>query len=263
MNEKNFEYLKDNLKYMGFGEQLYADLERGIKSGAAEFQLSHSSVIHQKPFEVKLNFRKGEHTDRYFFNSYHASLQHSNGETKDQVFYLEKGRGITAKEAYNLLDGRAVYKELSNKEGVPYKAWVQLDFGVKDKHNNHEVKQFHENYGFDLKGALGKYALSEMDGGDREKALLQSLQKGNLQAVGVLSDTGMTKMFVQAHPQYKTVTFYDSELRRVPRERLEPYQKVGSDNGKEVGREQKQDRSAEGKQKVARSPKLQKTAKGL
>ncbi len=52
-----------------------------------------------------------------------------------------------------MLEGRAVFKELSTKEGQAYKAWVQLDFENKDKHNNHEMKQFHENYGYDLKAA--------------------------------------------------------------------------------------------------------------
>src|SRR5256885_16701734 len=112
MNEQNFEYLKDNLKYMGFGEQLNPSLENQLKQNPSSFQLKFSTEINKKPFEATLNFRKSDNADMYFFNSYHASLKRSNGETKDQVFYLTKGKGVTAKEAYNLLEGRAVHKEL-------------------------------------------------------------------------------------------------------------------------------------------------------
>jgi len=71
----------------------------------------------------------------YFFNSYHASLQKTNGEKLDQTFYINKGKGITSKEAFNLLDGRAVHKDLVTKENQPYKAWLQLDLGNKDEKN--------------------------------------------------------------------------------------------------------------------------------
>jgi hypothetical protein len=66
-----------------------------------------------------LQFRKSDNSDMYFFNSYEASLQRSNSERVNQTFYLNKGKGVTTKEAFNLLDGRAVHKELTNRDNVP------------------------------------------------------------------------------------------------------------------------------------------------
>ena len=143
MNEKNFEYLKDNLKYMGFGEKQNETLEQQLKEGKDSFQLTFNADVNKKPFEATLQFRKSDNSDMYFFNSYQATLERSNKEKVEQTFYLNKGKGVTAKEAYNLLEGRAVHKELSNKAGEPYKAWIQLDFDSKDKNNNHEVNQYH------------------------------------------------------------------------------------------------------------------------
>ena len=40
MNVKNLEFLKEGLKYLGFGEKLNADLENKIKEQPAEFKLS-------------------------------------------------------------------------------------------------------------------------------------------------------------------------------------------------------------------------------
>ena len=117
MNNENFQYLTDNIKYMGFGEALKADLERSMSEGKAGFQLEYVTQIGHKAFEATLNFRKSDSTDMYFFNSYHAALEKKNGEKNEQTFYLNKGKGVTAKEAYNLLDGRAVHKDLVTKEG--------------------------------------------------------------------------------------------------------------------------------------------------
>ena len=95
---------------------------------------------------------------------------------------------------------------------------MQLDFENKDKHNNFEVKQFHENYGYDLKEAVGKYAIAELKDPEKEKALMQSLQKGNIQSVTIEKDGNTHKMFIEANPQFKSVTLYDGQMKRVQKE---------------------------------------------
>ncbi len=251
MNNENFQYLTDNIKYMGFGENHKADLEKNMAEGKAEFQLVHRVEINKKPFEATMNFRKSDSTDMYFFNNYHASLEKSNGKKVEQTFYLNKGKGVTGKEAYNLLDGRAVQKDLVTKEGQPYKAWIQLDFENKDKNNNFEVKQFHENYGYDLKASVEKFAVAELKDPEKEKTLMQSLQKGNVQSVTIEKDGGSHKMFVEANPQYKNVTLYDSNMKMVAKESLQQY-KTGIDKGskaveKELGPDKKKDLKQEAK----------------
>jgi hypothetical protein len=236
MNNDNLQYLKDNIKYMGFGENMYRELERNLGEGKAEFQLQFAAEINKKPFEATLNFRKSDSTDMYFFNNYHASLEKSNGEKNEQTFYLNKGKGVTVKEAYNLLDGRAVHKDLTTKEGQPYKAWIQLDFENKDKNNNFEVKQFHENYGYDLKGAVEKFAVVDLNDPEKAKALMQSLEKGNVQSVTIEKDGSSHKMFMEADPQYKKVTVYDSNMKMVAKESLEQY-KAGVEKGTKAVKE--------------------------
>ena len=176
MNEKNLEYLKDNLKYMGFGDGLTSQLAKEVAAGQPQFQLHFEADMNKKAFAAVLNFRKSDNSEMCFFNSYHASLKRTNGDVVDQVFYLNKGKGVTAKEAYNLLEGRAVFKELTNKEGQSYHAWLQLDLSKRDKHNNHEVKQFHEHYGFNLSEAMQKFPIKEMQEADLRDVLLRSLE---------------------------------------------------------------------------------------
>lgn len=235
MNQDNLKYLMDNIKYMGFGEKLNTELEQKMQEGRADFQLTASVEFNKKSFEATLNFRKSDTTDMYFFNNYHATLEKNNGEKVEHTFYLNKGKGVTAKEAFNLLDGRAVHKDLVTKDGNEYKAWLQLDFENKtDK--GFDVKQFHENYGYDLKDAVAKYAVAELNDPDKEKALMTSLQKGNIQSVTIEKDGGSHKMFMEANPQYKNVTLYDSNMKMVAKESMSQYQ-AGIEKGAKAVKE--------------------------
>lgn len=246
MNEKNFEYLKDNLKYLGFGEQQNERLEALLKEGKESFQLQYVADMNKKKFEATLHFRRSDSSDMYFLNSYKATLERSNGEKVDQTFYLNKGKGVTAKEAHNLLEGRAVHKDLATKAGEPYKAWIQLDFENKDKHNNHEVKQYHENYAYNLKEAVGKFPILELDGGDKEKSLLQSLQKGNLQSVTLVANGEGQRVFIEVNPQYKTVNIYNEKMQRLNQDQRQelmkkPELREGREQAHDQSKEQKQD----------------------
>jgi hypothetical protein len=245
MNKENLQYLSDNIKYMGFGEELKSDLEKNMAQGKADFQLHYKTEISKKPFEAVLNFRKSDSTDMYFFNNYNASLQRNNGEKVEQTFYLNKGKGVTAKEAFNLLDGRSVQKDLVTKEGQPYKAWLQLDFETKDKNNNAEVKQYHENYGYDLKAAVEKFAVAELKDPDKEKQLMQSLQKGNVQSVTIEKDGNSHKMFLEADPKYKTVKLYDSNMKLVTKESISQYEAKSKDMAQAVKEELKNSKKKE------------------
>ena len=247
MNAENLKYLSDNIKYMGFGETLKVELERNMGEGKGEFQLHFKAVVNNKPFEATLNFRKSDSLDMYFFNNYHASLEKSNGEKVDHTFYLNKGKGVTAKEAFNLLDGRAVHKDLITKDGNEYKAWLQLDFENKtDK--GFEVKQFHENYGYDLKAAVEKFAVAELKEPDKEKALMASLQKGNVQSVTIEKDGESHKIFMEANPQYKNVTLYDSNMKMVAKESIGQYQSGVEKGAKAVKEEMADDKKKDLKQ---------------
>ncbi|TWI77998.1 hypothetical protein IQ13_4242 [Lacibacter cauensis] len=262
MNQENLQYLSDNLKYMGFGENLKAELEKNMQEGKPEFKLEFFNEIGNKGFEAMLNFRKSDSTDMYFFNNYQATLHRSNGDTVEQTFYLNKGKGVTAKEAFNLLDGRAVHKELLTKEGQPYKAWLQLDFDNKtDK--GFEVKQYHENYGYDLKVAVGKFAVAELNDPDKEKALIASLQKGNVQSITIEKDGESHKMFVEANPQFKNVTLYDGNMKMVTKEAMVQYQVNGTGTAKaqkeDIADDKKKDLKPELKTKPEKEKKAEKT----
>ena len=223
MNEKNLAFLKDGLKYMGFGEGLYPELQKSMEQGFPQFVLRHQQDVSGKILQAELFFKRSEKSELYFFNSYDAKLKSETGKV-EQTFYVNKGSSVTLKEAFNLLEGRAVHKELQNSEGQKYSAWLQLDFATRDTAGNFKVKQYHEKYGFDLEAALKKYSIQELGQEGSKEQLVGSLRKGNFQAVTVERNGEVQRAFIEAAPQYKNLNFYDQggkKLMLSPQEKKE------------------------------------------
>lgn len=216
MNEQNFDYLKNQVKYSGFGDSLEAPLKEQILTGEASFTLKHQADFGGDRVNADLHFRKSTSTDMYFFNKYDLSLTKA-GQDKPaihQTFYVGKENNITLKEGYNLLDGRSVNKDLVNKDQEKYNAWVQLDFKQTDEKGNFKLKQFHENYGFDLNKILETLPIKELTNPEDFNRLTDSLKKGNRQSVTFEIEGGEQLRFIEASPQFKSLHVYDSKHRR-------------------------------------------------
>lgn len=218
MDTKNLEFLQDGLKYLGFDPKLGLELARNMQSEVPSFTLLAEAKHFKDSMEAVLHFRKSENSNMYFFNKYEATLSKEDGSNRQQTFYINRNAGITFKEAYNLLSGRAVNKDLVNKEGERYNAWVQLDFSRKDKHDNNSVKQYTTNYGYDLMEVLSKHGIKELSDPEQKERLVRSLTKGNLQSVTFQKDGSEQRMYIEANPQFKSVNIFDDQLKKVYQE---------------------------------------------
>lgn len=215
MNQDNLNYLNNNLKFSGFGDALNPEMENNIKKGVPEFTLSHSTEFNNRKIEATLYFKRGDQNEMYFFNKYDAMLKKADGAELKQAFYMDKGRGFTLKEATNLLDGRAVNKDLVNSKGQEYNAWVKLDFENKNDSGNYEKKMYHENFGYDLEKSLAKHSIKELEDPTQKEKLIASLMKGNLQAA---TDQNGERIFIAAEPESgkaNKVALYDKNLREI------------------------------------------------
>lgn len=242
MNQKNFDYLKDQVKFTGFGEGLENDLKEKIQKQTPEFTLYHNSKFGNDITASALHFKKSDQSDMYFFNSYQVSLKKENtSDIMQQTFYINKGNNITLKEAYNLMSGRAVNKDLSNKEGQLYNAWVQMDFKQTENNGNYKMKQFHQNYGFDLEKELSKHPIKELNNDQDKSRLMDSLHKGNRQSVTFIQNGNEQKHFIEANPQFKTINVYESNMRRLDsKHSKEEKQSEGESAAKHDAKKEKQ-----------------------
>ena len=216
MNQKNFDYLKDQVKFTGFGEGLEKELKENMQKQTPEFQITHNAKFGNDDLTASLHFKKSDQTDMYFFNRYQVSLTPEQLRDKmEQTFYINKEGSITLKEAYNLMNARSVNKDLTNKEGQVYNAWMQMDFKQTDNNGNYKLKQFHQNYGYDLISALEKHPIKELTNEQDKARLAESLQKGNRQSVTFVQNGNEQKHFIEANPQFKTINIYDGNMQRL------------------------------------------------
>lgn len=245
MNTENVEYLKRDLLNLGFGDKVNTEMEKLIAARVPEFNLTTEQEYNGKKMDYTLHFKAGEQNEMYFFNRYDASLKNEADPTKDrmQTLYINKGHGVTAKEAFNLMEGRAVEKKLYTRDNEPYQAWLKLDFSQKDDRGNHKLLKFGEGYGYNLEKTLSEYPIKQLNDPEQKEALLRSLRKGNAQQVIIEKDGQSHKYYLVAEPQYKQVNIYDVNMKSVKRESLKQERKQQPD---EDGPKKKQSR----KQKI-------------
>jgi hypothetical protein len=238
MNTQNLEFLKKSLLNLGFGEKVNNELEKQIEKKTPDFALSTRNEFNQQKVDYTLHFKAGDSEEMYFFNKYEAAIKNGKNENIGQTFYINKGNGITAKEAFNLMEGRAVHKLLFNKEGEKYQAWLQLDNENLTQNGSREIKRFNENYGFDIEKTLSDKGIKEMATEEGQTNLIRSLKKGNAQQITVEKDGEEKKYFISASPQFKTIDLYDDKMKKIKREELlQPVQK--KNNTQKRSQEQK------------------------
>jgi len=228
MNTQNLDYLKESLKYAGFDTLLNEQLQKHIEDKLPEFQLTHSTKIGEDTMDYTLHFRRSETEEKYYFNTMDATLK-KPGENEmgvSQTFY--QNQNITAKEAYNLLDGRAVNKTYFKHEKIgegddvqykrtdqTYNTWLELDFSKKDKHENFEINRYNEKYGFNVDRSLKELSLKDGDDTQAVDRMVKSLKKGNLIEAVANNNGTSEKVYLTANPKERTLDAYDADMNKL------------------------------------------------
>jgi len=131
-----------------------------------------------------------------------------------QTFWVEQGKGFTAAQAANMVQGRSVYRDdLLSMQGNAYKAWVGLDTEKeRDKHGNLSFKTFSDpGYGFDLKAELDKFAIKELSDPLKAGKLEAQLRAGDRAKVTVEVAGKEVKVLVMPAVRWGKLNFYDEK----------------------------------------------------
>ncbi|SHF40585.1 hypothetical protein [Chryseobacterium sp. OV279] len=226
------QYLKDQLKYLGFGEdeKLHKDLEKGIKSTKPQFEIKTASdkALPGNTVDFILKFNKSENGG-VFFNSYQATLKNEKNESFSHNFYVSKESTFTAKEAVNLLEGRSVKIEFHNPKTEQMEpAFVKLDFKEpKTEKGNYNFQNFYKNYGIDTAEIVEKSNLVFAQPEYKENTI-KSLEKGNIVKVKFEVEDGVIEGKAVLNPQYKNLNLYDMDMNRINTNK--PLQGLENDN---------------------------------
>jgi hypothetical protein len=185
--------------------------QKGNAELAAGKDISHKTVLATME-QGKINY-----VARDFSKTFYAP-------PVEQVFYLDKGKGFTAEQAANLIEGRSVYRDdLLNLGGVPYKAWMKMDFDhAKDRNQNYTFNQYHDpSYGFNLEKTLERYDLKELGELGKREELMESLRNGNRPVITAVKDGEEVRLHIEAVPRYSQVNFYQQNGKPEKREQFE------------------------------------------
>lgn len=162
------------------------------------------------------------------------------------TMYVDQGKGFTAEQAANLLQGRTVYRDdLINMGGQPYKAWVMFDMDKgKDRNNNFQTRQFNDpGYGFDLSESLKEFNIKELADPAKMEKIEESLRQGNRPLVTVMLEGKETKLHIEAVPRYGKMNFYQENGKPEKREQFERSAKVAQMPERSQNRELAQGRA--------------------
>ena len=252
MNERNFNYLADQVKMTGFGEALRDGLKEQMTKGEADFQLAHQVKFGEKEMNYTLNFRKSTTQDNYFFNSYAATLSRPGEADIANTFYTDER--ITAKEAFNLLEDRSAEKKYNHHEKIvedgkdvykpikdsTYNVWVKLDFNDADAKGNFKLRKFGERHGFDLEKKIDELPIRQLNNVDDRNELLASLRKGNIQSVIFEKDDRKENRFIEANPRTREINVYDANMQRIEDKKLAKDLAVSKPEDNAQAKEQKE-----------------------
>lgn len=213
------QYLKDQIKYLGFGEdeKLHKDLEKGIDSKKQQFEVKTTSdkTLPENKVDFTLKFNKSE-KGGIFLNEYNAKLKNENGDEVSHNFYVNKESTFTAKEAVNLLEGRSVKIEFHNpKSDQQETAFVQFNFDEpKTEKGNYMFQNFYEKYGVDTSEIIEKSKLI-FDKPEWKESTVKSLEKGNIVKVKFEIDDNVVEGKAVLNPQNRNLKLYDNDMNRL------------------------------------------------
>ncbi len=235
------QYLKDQLKYLGFGEdsKLHKDLEKGINAKKLQFELKTTSdkTLPGNKVDFTLHYNKTE-KGGIFLNSYDGNLTNEKGDSLSQNFRVSREDSFTAKEAVNLLEGRSVKIEFDNpKTNEREPAFVKLNFDEeKNQYGNYNFQTFYKNYGVNTADIVEKSNLV-FDKPEFKADIIKSLEKGNVVKAKFELEDNVIEGKVSLNPQYKNLNLYDKDMNRIntnkPLEGLEQDNKHEKNNVRE------------------------------
>lgn len=247
MVQDNYEFLKNQVKFTGFGEGLDNLLKNKMEKGETQFTLNHKLEYGNDKLDATLHFSKSQKSDLYFFNKYELGVKKSGEDTEMKQSFLvsPKHTTFTVKEAHNLMSGRAVNKDMAALQKVSegdttrykptgnrYNAWVELDFNDADQHGNFKLKTYADKDKLDVAKVLDGQPIKELQSEDTKKWLIDALQKGNRYEVTITENGTDRKVSLQADPKNVAIRQFDSTGNELTPLKVNPAQKNDLDKSK-------------------------------
>jgi hypothetical protein len=221
MLENNYEFLANQLEQIGYNENRQLGLINKIMLDYSQFTIRHKVMSDQDIAMVSMQFEKSGESGMYLFKNYIIEVEQAGSkEAQKQTFDIEEKDNITLKEAYNLLLGRAIYKEFNTLKGDKHNAWVQLDYKDTDEDGNLNLRRIGQKEEFNLYASIERYPIKELKNNYEKKQLVESLESGNRTSATYIQGDTEKKIFIEAVPQFNAIHIFDADMKRLKPEQL-------------------------------------------
>lgn len=210
MNEKVYEYHKNDLKSRGVGDALDDALKIMLQKGEKQSSLYHTTKYGEDLAVASFQYNKSqrEGSDLVFLNKIEMLVKPKVGEIQKQTFEITRDSDkLTLKNAYNSMQGRSFLVNEDKHE------WAYLDFKQTDKQGNHPLVK---TSGYDVQKVVGKYPLDQLINPEEAQMLYGSLERGNRQMVSV----NEKRFFIEALPLHDTIRVFKENLQQTTVEAL-------------------------------------------
>lgn len=219
-DDQNIDYLKNQIKYLGFGESkdLIKELVQNIEKGEKTFTLTVDSDKASKGNKgsFELSFNRSEESGRYFLNNFLTKLlKEKNNELLTHRFPIN-ATGFSAKQAINLLEGRNVLGMNHKERGKePEKAFISFrlnepktDYGnfkwnVIDKKDTRQTSSIVEAYSL------------KFDNDNHKDITIKSLERGNVVSVKFNLNEKDVEGKAVLNPSTNTLKLYSKDMERI------------------------------------------------
>ncbi|MBO9585300.1 MAG: hypothetical protein J7574_14145 [Flavobacterium sp.] len=206
-HERNFNSINEKVQRIGFPD-LSEKIKNLIVQEQENFSVPLSYYINEKE-KISHTLCFSKNAEGHFeLDGFKSSLQNNSAPEDSRGYYFKNGleNNFKLNEVYNLLSGRSVAHSQS---------WFQLDFNDKDASGNYHLKEFRNEYAYDLEKTLKAISLKEIYNPYEMEKLKNALRRGDRVSAVLIKDGRENQFYIEANPQFRSLNIYDQHFRKV------------------------------------------------
>lgn len=210
LKSENIAALTDTLGGLGLNAERL-NLDRNLDFEQAKTAIELVSPWGSNNYSVKVNFEKNA-SGGYDMTSYTGTLQDPINPESKRSYTFDANLKINAREAANLLQGRAVLKYYPIGENKMSSKWMQLDFTNLTADGKPQLKETPGDHEYNLRQEVAQIADALNKPELASVKALNGLEQGNQIALKHMD--GKTN-YLQANPLEKRITILNEKQQPV------------------------------------------------
>lgn len=199
----NYEYLCDDLRFLEFNLPSFYPLEQKIGNNRSPFDFKFTTEVDGKRVNSVLTLRKPLYYEFFFIEDYRLALA-----AKQHWFNNPTIQGLTLRQAFNLISGRAVLRTRFPKTAEKYIARAQLDLKSRSA-EDFELIKIPGSGSFNPSAGINTLSIRPLSHDWDYKKFIRSLEQRNLQVALQKQNGIMKKIFIAAKPAAKAINIYE------------------------------------------------------